>query len=113
MGARLSTELLVRSNELKMGFGCTDGGDELYDAFAAEHGRRHGSLAEYEHRRSVFHSNRQLVEAHNAQNGRNFTLGINRFADWTQVCLPSLWVLFVHFASNVLHAIRAIAVWSL
>jgi hypothetical protein len=62
------------------------GADELYDAFAAEHGRRHASLSEYEHRRAVFHGNRQLIEAHNSA-GHNFTLAINRFADWTQVCL--------------------------
>ena len=45
-------------------------------------------MAEYEHRRAVFHSNRQLIEAHNAA-GHNFTLGINRFADWTEVCAPA------------------------
>ena len=59
-----------------------------YDGFTADFGRRHGSMAEYEHRRAVFHSNRQLIEAHNAA-GHNFTLGINRFADWTEVCAPA------------------------
>ncbi|CAL5219433.1 g1262 [Coccomyxa viridis] len=60
-----------------------ESGDALYDGFAADFGRRHASMHEYEHRRAVFHSNRQLIEAHNAA-GRNFTLGINRFADWTE-----------------------------
>ncbi len=64
---------------------CAESGDALYDGFAADFGRRHASMHEYEHRRAVFHSNRQLIEAHNAA-GRNFTLGINRFADWTEVC---------------------------
>jgi hypothetical protein len=34
----------------------------------------------------VFQSNKQLVKAHNAA-GRSFSLALNRFADWTQVCL--------------------------
>lgn len=63
----------------------------MYDGFAADFGRRHASMHEYEHRRAVFHSNRQLIDAHNTA-GHNFTLGINRFADWTEVCTvhPSL-----------------------
>ena len=65
-----------------------ESGDVAYDGFVADFGRRHGSMAEYEHRRAVFHSNRQLIEAHNAA-GHNFTLGINRFADWTEVCAPA------------------------
>ncbi|CAL8467551.1 g7089 [Coccomyxa elongata] len=61
-----------------------EGGDELYDEFAAAHGRRHASAAEYEHRRTMFHSNRLLVETHNAANSHNYTLALNRFADWSQ-----------------------------
>lgn len=33
----------------------------------------------------MFHANRVLVDQHNAA-GRNFTLALNKFADWTQVC---------------------------
>ena len=62
-----------------------EGGDEAYDAFAAEHGRRHTSLAEYEHRARVFAGSAALVAAHNAAPGRGFTLALNGFADWTQV----------------------------
>ncbi|CAK0742229.1 hypothetical protein CVIRNUC_001381 [Coccomyxa viridis] len=58
-------------------------GDALYDGFAADFGRRHASMHEYEHRRAVFHGNRQLIDAHNSA-GRNFSLGINQFADWTE-----------------------------
>lgn len=60
-----------------------EGGDALYDAFSVEHGRRHASLAEYEHRKNVFHQNRLYIEAHN-EAGRNFSMALNRFADWTQ-----------------------------
>ncbi|EIE24547.1 cysteine proteinase [Coccomyxa subellipsoidea C-169] len=60
-----------------------EGGDELYDEFAAAHGRRHGSAAEYEHRRGVFHSNRLYVDTHNSAQ-RNYSLALNRYADWSQ-----------------------------
>lgn len=38
-------------------------------------------------RRQVFHSNQALVAQGNQQ-GLNYTLGLNRFADWTQVSAP-------------------------
>ena len=63
---------------------CAVGGNAEYDAFAAAHGRRHASPAEYQHRLGVFQANSQLVEAHNKAGRRNFTLALNRFADWTQ-----------------------------
>ena len=63
------------------------GGDELYDDFAASFGRRHSSSEEYEHRRGVFHDNRQFIEGWNAQADKSDShmLGLNHFADWTQV----------------------------
>ena len=67
---------------------CAEGGNAEYDAFAATYGRRHTSLAEYQHRLGVFQSNRQLVEAHNSNGGRSFTMALNRYADWTQVRPP-------------------------
>ena len=42
-------------------------------------------MHEYEYRRAIFHGNRQLIDAHNSA-GYNFSLGINHFADWTEVC---------------------------
>ncbi len=69
------------------------GGDEVYDDFAATFGRRHSSPEEYEHRRGVFHDNRQFIEDWNAQapNTDSHMLGLNHFADWTEVVfmLPS------------------------
>ena len=65
---------------------CAETGDALYDGFAADFGRRHASLHEYEHRRAIFHGNRQLIDSHNSA-GHNFSLGINQYADWTEVCL--------------------------
>ena len=65
---------------------CAETGDTLYDGFAADFGRRHASVHEYEHRRAIFHGNRQLIDAHNSA-GHNFSLGINQYADWTEVCM--------------------------
>lgn len=64
---------------------CAEGADEAYDAFAAAHGRRHASLAEYELRRRTFAENVAFVAAHNNGLERTFTMALNRFADWTQV----------------------------
>ena len=81
------------------------GGDEVYNDFAATFGRRHSSPEEYEHRRGVFHDNRQFIEDWNAQapNSDSHILGLNHFADWTQVdssCLP----LFVLWVTCTIHA---------
>ena len=64
-------------------------GDEVYDDFAAAHGRRHSTPQEYEHRRQVFHDNRKFIEDWNseAHNSESHMLALNHFADWTQVCM--------------------------
>ncbi|KAL3135552.1 hypothetical protein ABBQ38_006030 [Trebouxia sp. C0009 RCD-2024] len=61
-------------------------GDEVYDDFAASFGRRHATPQEYEHRRAVFHDNRQFIEEWNseAQSSERHMLALNHFADWTQ-----------------------------
>lgn len=67
------------------------GGDDMYDDFAATFGRRHLSVGEYEHRRSVFHENRAFIEEWNAQatEADSHMLKLNQFADWSQVSM--LW----------------------
>lgn len=73
----------------EVGIGAS-GGDDVYDDFAASFGRRHSSSQEYEHRRGVFHDNRHFIEDWNAQaqSSDSHMLGLNHFADWTQVgCL--------------------------
>ena len=75
------------------------GGDEVYDDFTASFGRRHSSREEYEHRRGVFHDNRRFIEDWNAQapNSDSHMLGLNHFADWTQVarCMHANHILFI------------------
>lgn len=63
----------------------------MYDDFAASFGRRHATPQEYEHRRAVFHDNRQFIEEWNseAQSSERHMLALNHFADWTQVCVAA------------------------
>ena len=59
----------------------------MYDAFLGAHGRVHSSAAEYQQRVDIFASNAELVDAHNRDESKGFQLGLNRFADMSQVCL--------------------------
>lgn len=76
----------------------------MYDDFAAAYGRRHSTPEEYEHRRQVFHDNRKFIEDWNwqAQSSESHMLGLNHFADWTQVCH---WFFFLlRIAAHAVHA---------
>jgi Cathepsin propeptide inhibitor domain (I29) len=56
-----------------------------YDAFAAEHGRVHGSPEEYARRLGIYRANVDFISRHNAQNSKSHTLAVNHFADWSEV----------------------------
>jgi cathepsin L len=65
-----------------------------YDAFAAEHGRVHGSPEEYARRLGIYRANVEFISRHNAQNSKSHTLAVNHFADWSEeeflsIMLPS------------------------
>lgn len=74
--------------------------DVEYGVFAAQHGRVHGSAADYEMRAALFAKNKAFIDAWNdgvrtdaaaaAANGAappvNYTMAVNRYADWTEVC---------------------------
>lgn len=51
----------------------------------AEHQRSFGTHAEYKFRRELFARTYKTLEEMNARNGLTFTVGINKFADWTEV----------------------------
>lgn len=70
---------------LKRALGAAVGRDATYDAFAAEHGRVHGSGEEYAQRLGIFRANLKFIHEHNAQNSRSHTLAPNRFTDWSEV----------------------------
>lgn len=72
---------------------------EEYEAFTATHGRVHLSVDEYIMRANLFAKNKAFIDTWNrgvqadaaaaAANGAappvNFTMAVNRFADWTEV----------------------------
>lgn len=63
------------------------GGDDVYDDFAASHGRRHLSVQHYQHRKDMFYENKAFIEDWNAQADAvdSHMLKLNQFADWSEV----------------------------
>ena len=82
----------------------------MYDDFAASFGRRHSSREEYEHRRGVFHGNRRFIEDWNAQSDSSDShmLGLNHFADWTQVgrFMHANHILFIELQALSAHFVK-------
>ena len=54
-----------------------------YHKYLAEYGKSYNSENEFEFRFQIFKENANLIDAHNAQES-TYTLGINKFADWTE-----------------------------
>ncbi len=82
----------------------------MYDEFAATFGRRHSSPEEYEHRRGVFHDNCRFIEDWNAQahSSDSHMLGLNHFADWTQVgrFMHANHILFIELQALSAHFVK-------
>jgi len=60
----------------------TGDNDAEFQAFIAEHGRNYASSEEYNMRREIFYKGLEQIKEHNAK-GLSYTLGVNKFADWT------------------------------
>ena len=60
-----------------------DGNWHQFSLFQNRFRRVYLSVEELEHRYAVFKDNLQFINSHNLDNGSNFTLGINQFADLT------------------------------
>ncbi|KAI8114037.1 hypothetical protein M9434_002163 [Picochlorum sp. BPE23] len=61
------------------------GGHAGYDAFLSQYGpRRHASLQEYTMRSLIFERNRNMIDSHNSNPSKTYTMAMNRFADWTR-----------------------------
>lgn len=90
--------------------------DDEYGAFAAAHGRVHATVGEHAMRAALYAKNKAFIEAWNegvradaataAVNGAappvNYTMAVNRFADWTEARRP-------HAARCTLHTARCLA----
>jgi cathepsin L len=69
----------------------TTAGAATFEAFVQFHGRSYTKgTAEYKMRQELFHERLAAVEAHNAQEQRLWTAGVNKLADWTESELLAL-----------------------
>lgn len=57
--------------------------DMEYLKFINQYGRMMGTKEELEFRSDVFKKNLAAIRLENSRNGNSFTLGVNKFADWT------------------------------
>jgi C1A family cysteine protease len=64
-------------------FSNMDADDMEYMKFISQYGRMYGTKEELELRSTIFKKNLAAIREENSKNGNSFTVGINRFADWT------------------------------
>lgn len=57
--------------------------DAEYDSHARLFGRSHAHCRDYYQRRAHFHRNKALIQSHNTDDGRGFTLEMNHLGDWS------------------------------
>ncbi|KAL3634178.1 hypothetical protein CASFOL_021232 [Castilleja foliolosa] len=55
----------------------------MYEAWLVKHGKSYNALGEKEKRFQIFKDNLKYIDEQNAEAGRTFKLGLNRFADLT------------------------------
>ncbi|PSS17269.1 Actinidain like [Actinidia chinensis var. chinensis] len=56
---------------------------DMYESWLVEHGKSYNSLDEKEMRFEIFKENLRIIDDHNADANRSYSLGLNRFADLT------------------------------
>jgi C1A family cysteine protease len=56
--------------------------DGEYDMFVAKYRRNYNSVDEYAMRKNIYYKAKEFIQAENSK-GQSYTLGINKFADWT------------------------------
>ena len=65
------------------GNGMLSADDMEYMKFISQYGRMYGTKEELEFRSDIFKKNLAAIRLENSKNGNAFTLGVNKFADWT------------------------------
>ena len=63
-------------------FNMTSQTDAAYEQYIAKYGRNIASQSEFAMRKSIFEANLKKINEHNAS-GKSWTVGLNKFADWT------------------------------
>lgn len=56
--------------------------DAHFVSFMTQYEKNYMSEDEFNMRREIFNSNVEFINKHNAE-GKSFTLGVNKFSDWT------------------------------
>ncbi|GFY95955.1 hypothetical protein Acr_11g0002610 [Actinidia rufa] len=55
----------------------------MYESWLVEHGKSYNSIDEKDMRYEIFKENLRIIDDHNADANRSYSLGLNRFADLT------------------------------
>lgn len=51
--------------------------------YLAKYGKEYKTTEEFNFRKAIFEANYDLVYSHNSNPNKRFTMGLNKFADWT------------------------------
>merc|ERR1711915_945489 len=87
MGSLTGTVRMMRQGcfvLLLLGIVLCEGSWERFNEFKNNHAKIYSSNEEHEYRYSVFKSNLDTIERHNAQKGNTWTMEVNEFADLTE-----------------------------
>ena len=53
--------------------------------FITKHNKSYATVEEFETRKAIFNQMDQFIESHNAKEGMTFTVGFNKFSDYTPI----------------------------
>jgi hypothetical protein len=57
--------------------------DPEFTQYVAKYGKNYGTVQEYKFREAQFIAKKAANAQHNGNNGHTYTVGINKFSDWT------------------------------
>jgi KDEL-tailed cysteine endopeptidase len=57
--------------------------DAEFTQYVAKWGKNYGTVEEFNFRQAQFVTKKAALAEHNAQNGNTYTVGVNKFSDWT------------------------------
>jgi hypothetical protein len=72
-----------KSSVSLFGNGMLGADDMEYLKFISQYGRMYGTKEELEFRSSIFKKNLAAIRQENSKNDNAFTVGVNKFTDWT------------------------------
>jgi hypothetical protein len=54
-----------------------------FSEFVAKYGKNYATVAEYKFREAQYIAKKAAFAQHNGNNGNTYTVGVNKFSDWT------------------------------